>query len=320
MENGTDALKMAFAMLVLVSALSIVMYAFTNVRKTATAVLDKSDKDTYYQIYNDDGTGKQYSFYREVGVDTVIANLYSYYGNFYTILFYNGEDEWNKDEHQFSKGDGKIDPIPLYYTEALDKTSDTDTNPNKNWLTQLGRSTLRINNTGRAIYGLDINDELTRQEPWSHNERNDKLFIDALINGKDWIWPNWSRTWSENIGINDVLYKTERGINVRYLKMRFQYMSEMGGKSLSENTKARFIERVGQYNYDAQFENNDQNYEGQGAFGYYNEAGRYNESNQTDSTIEFEDETGNKVGEIANTKITQKRVIQYIYIGESTDP
>lgn len=309
MENAVDALKMAFGMLVFVGAVSIVIFAFSKVRVTATAVLDKSDKDTYYQIYDGTGNGKEYSFYRKVGIDTIIANLYSYYGNFYTILFYNGVGKWDEDAHEFT---GEIEPIPLYYTEALDIPSGTDAN--RDLLTQLGRSTLRIQRNGaytREIYGLDINDELTRQEPWSHNERNDKLFIDALINGRDWIWTNWSRTHAEGLG-NEVR-RDDNGI--RYLKMHFQYMSYMGNKPLATNTKARFIERIGQYNYEAQFENNDSENEGQGALGG-GSYGRYNETNQTDSTIIFEDETGNRVGEIANDKITQKKVIQYIYIGQ----
>lgn len=309
MENAVDALKMAFAILVFVSALSIVVFAFTKVRTTATAVLDKSDRDTYYQIYNGDGSGKEYSFYRKVGIDTVIANLYSYYGNFYTILFYDGVGKWDDTNHEFTS---EIEPITLYYTEALDVPSGE--NANRNYLTQLGRSTLRKSINGaltREIYGLDINDELTRQEPWSHSERNDKLFIDALINGRDFIWTNWSRTHPEGAG-NEVRQDSH---GIRYLKMHFQYMNKMGNIPLATNTKARFIERVGQYNYEAQFENNDSENEGQGALGG-GSYGRYNETNQSDSTITFEDENNNIVGEIANDKITQKKVIQYIYIGQ----
>ena len=216
MENASDALKMAFAMIVFVGALSLVIFAFTRARVTATAVLDKSDKDTYYQIYDGSGNGKEYSFYRKVGIDTVIANLYSYYGNFYTILFYDGVGKWDDVNHEFTS---EVEPIMLYYTEALDIPSGTSTN--RDYLTQLGRSTLRINRNGvptREIYGLDINDELTRQEPWSHSERNDKLFIDALINGRDWIWTNWSRTHAEGAG-NEVRQDSN---GIRYLKMHFQ--------------------------------------------------------------------------------------------------
>lgn len=283
MENASDALKIAFGMLVFVAAISIVIMAFTRVRQTATTILDKSDQTTYYQIYDENGQDKNYSFYRKVGIDTIIANLYSYYNNFYTILFYDGTEIWNDEEEELDFSKGNIKPITLYYTEALDVPSG-DAN-NRQYLTQLGRSTLRVNGNTRQIFGLDINDELTRQEPWSHSERNDKLFIDALVNGKEWIWPNWSRSYAEN-GENEV----KRDSNgIRYLKMRFPYVNAIGGTPFATNTSARFIERIGQYNYEAQYSNNEEDSEGQGVLSGSGQYGKYNMTNQSDSTIQFFD-------------------------------
>lgn len=283
MENAVDALKIAFAMFVFVAAISIVIMAFTRVRQTATTILDKSSQETYYQVYDENGQNRNYSFHRKVGIDTVIANLYSYYNDFYTILFYDGTNLWNEETQELDFSRGNIKPIALYYTEALDVPSGDATN--RQYLTHLGRSTLRVGGNTRAIYGLDINDELTRQEPWAHSERNDKLFIDALVNGRDWIWPNWSRSFAEN-GSNEVK-KDDNGI--RYLQMTFPYVNSIGGIPLAKNTKARFIERVGQYNYEAQYSNNEEGSEGEGVLSGSGQYGRYNTTNQSDSTIQFYD-------------------------------
>lgn len=283
MENASDALKMAAAVLIFVGALSLAVFALTRARQTSARIMDKSNQSAFYDL-------DEYVSVREVGIETVITNLYSYYNDYTTILFYKAADGSYDEVTGGFYGSDPIKPMPMYYTEALDV--------NTAGKSQLERSTLRVATSGtysRAIYGFDINDEITRQEPWSYDERSDKLFIDALIKGVDSPDYNWSKNLV-NVGLNK--YNNREKI----LNMQFHYQSSMDNKALAYNTKGRFIERIGQYNYDAIYTNEE---EGSGA------DRRYTETNTSGSVMTFDN------GEqVLDDKITQKRVIQYIYIGQ----
>ena len=164
-----------------------------------------------------------------------------------------------------------------------------------------------------GIYGLDINDELTRQEPWSYNERNDKLFIDALVNGRSWIMPNWSRKYA--LGAGNVVDNSHNLIMMNEETQRYytKFKSEEQS-ALAKNSTARFIERVGMYNYDSIYSNNEKDDEGTGAMSGGRSHAKFEEADQTQSTTEFVDSEGRYVGSIANENAEQKKVIQYIYI------
>ena len=49
MENAVDALKMGFAVLVLIAALSLAIFSFTRVRETSDRIAEESDIQAYYQ-------------------------------------------------------------------------------------------------------------------------------------------------------------------------------------------------------------------------------------------------------------------------------
>lgn len=74
MENASDALKMAFAMLVFIIALSAALALITRARNTSDAVLLYSDKTIYQEptAY----TGVLNDGARIVGIETVISTLY----------------------------------------------------------------------------------------------------------------------------------------------------------------------------------------------------------------------------------------------------
>ena len=57
MENASDALKMGFAVLVLIAALSLAIYSFTRVRETSAAITNQKDIKEYYQTLSLEGTG-----------------------------------------------------------------------------------------------------------------------------------------------------------------------------------------------------------------------------------------------------------------------
>ena len=89
MENAVDALKIGFAILVFIMALSLSMYMYTEARETADIVLHSSDISEfmeYTELIDDMAVAKQ-SENRVVGLETIIPTLYKYYKENYTIIF-----------------------------------------------------------------------------------------------------------------------------------------------------------------------------------------------------------------------------------------
>ncbi len=282
MENATDALKMAASVLIFVGALSLAMFSLTYAKKASATVMSAESEESYYDIELDN-----VSSVREVGIETIIPNLYSYYKNYNTILFYTGK--WNDKTKSL---EGGLTKVPLYYTEALE----TSRSGKKS---ALDKSILRIDQT-RAIFGLDINDERTRQEPWVYGD-GPKNFIDSLINGVASPEYTWSRA-----GLNDsntIIKKKnffgDSNSSIEGIKINFTYKNSMGEKTLMNNASAKFIERIGKYNYKTLKSTVVKN--GQVKSG---------ETVTEDSQIIFSN------GEsIDNENETEKTVIQYIYVG-----
>lgn len=76
MENAADALKIAFAVLVFIIAITIIFVMISKVKSTADVVLYYSDKTNFYEHYeerNKDGKGN-----RIVTASEIIATLYRY--------------------------------------------------------------------------------------------------------------------------------------------------------------------------------------------------------------------------------------------------
>ncbi len=73
MENAVDALKMVFAVLVFIIALSITFYLFTKTKETADILLRFADRENFSDYdYQTLDRG------REVHIDTVISTLKNY--------------------------------------------------------------------------------------------------------------------------------------------------------------------------------------------------------------------------------------------------
>ena len=85
MENAVDALKIGFAVLVFVMALSLTIYMFSQARESADIVLHSSDI-TEYMEYEEVSQGSEN---RVVGLETIIPTLYKYYKENYTVIFRN---------------------------------------------------------------------------------------------------------------------------------------------------------------------------------------------------------------------------------------
>lgn len=285
MENAVEALKMGFAVLVLVAALSLAIFSFTKVRETTDAITSGEDIKEYYQQLALDETGVSSNnalSSRIVGVETIIPTLYRYYKENYTILFYVGE-KYNKDTGKF---EGNITPMTIYYSEASDE--------------YLKKSTLTVNSSSTAIYGFDIQDEQIRREPWSANQDTSYNFIKEFVNGIN--GENGTKYYSSRMAnINNRTNQNKYGTDNNYgpyYQINFKFGTALSDSNglIGIGQDYKFLERYGEYNY----ENitNDQVANG------YNII-----SNITESYDELEN------GEIVtNNKGTTKRVIQYIYI------
>lgn len=323
-DNLSEALKMAAAILIFVGALSLAIMAFSKARASSEHIMEYSDRKTYYDYDADSTDGIKYYSQREVGPETVITSLYTYYTNQTTILFYTG----NYDEKTKSLSD--IRKVTLYQTDALSKLEiNRELNVKE---ANLEKSKLRINDSTRSIYGFDINDEQTREEPWSQDQWSDKVFIDAFVNnnmltysgnndGAATLDPNGSGcyinknfirtvplttyggTKNENINIiNQNNQQVSRGYKLKFLCFGTG-AEQMPVLTSTEGSEAKFIERIGTYNYDAVYNSGNDETSDQST------AKKYKETNTTDSEITF-----NNGESIMDENTTQKKIIQYIYI------
>lgn len=80
MENAADALKIGFALLIFVVAITIVFMMISKVKYTADSVLYYADRTNYQQhMEADDLSVEPNKAYRTVNKSDVISTLYRYY-------------------------------------------------------------------------------------------------------------------------------------------------------------------------------------------------------------------------------------------------
>lgn len=89
MENATDALKMAGAVLLFVLAISIIILSFGQVRESADTIIDYRDRETVYIFGNYYYEGNDNNS-RIVGLETIIPSIYRAYLENYKIVFSKG--------------------------------------------------------------------------------------------------------------------------------------------------------------------------------------------------------------------------------------
>ena len=282
MENITEALKMAAAILLFVGALSLTIATFTKVRQTSAAVMENSDKNTSFYDNID------YSSEKIVGLETIVTNCYLYYKNYNTILFYTG--------HLDSDNNLVIDrKMPLYNTESL-PVDDEKTGKKKI------NSNLLINNidgtdlSRREIYGLDINDERSRKEPWIGTDLKNRNFVTSFLKAEKTEGYSWSRTALNASNI----------VSDHKLSIGFLYTNYTNGRNFytgnSGSSSMKFVERIGTYKYN--YKNDEENSDTKRPSNLSTTMQQYvDKDNQVVATLENNDE---------NTQV--KKVIQYIYI------
>lgn len=191
MENAVDALKIAFAVFVFIIALSLTMYMFSRARETADIVLHSSDVTEYmqYEEITSDTAGN-----RIVGIESIIPTLYKYTKENYTVVFRNANGSFMKLYETKAPGTNNFDWKSKYYP---------------------------IGENSKSICSFDVNEETTRQEPWTGNPQETKKMLDTFINGGK-ITYNYSNN---------------------------SYEVDFGRGFLQEHKNDKFIESLGEYTY-----------------------------------------------------------------------
>lgn len=282
MENITEALKMAAAILLFVGALSLTIATFTKVRQTSSAVMENSEKNISFYDNID------YSSEKIVGLETVVTNCYLYYKNYNTILFYTG----HLDSDNNLAIDGKM---PLYNTESLPVDDD------KTGMKKINSNLLIKNVDGtdlskREVFGLDINDERSRKEPWIGTDLKNRDFITSFLKAEKTEGYSWSRT----------ALNTSNIVSDHKLFFSFLYTNYTNGRNFyteNSNSNMKFVERIGTYKYN--YKNDEENSDTKRSSNLSTTMQQYvDKDNQVVATLENNEE---------NTQV--KKVIQYIYIG-----
>lgn len=184
MENATDALKMAFAVLVFTMALSISVYMFSQLNQVSKAMIASTDSTAYYQYIRTDANSKNY---RIVGLETIIPTLYKYYKENYTILFLDRSGA----------------PLNLYETRTEPALwgsgipSGTTQNPNvqniaKYYVPDGSTYQTYASNIKKPVCTFDVDEETVRHEPWTGTHEDFKKNLDAFLSGGKFAYPNGS--------------------------------------------------------------------------------------------------------------------------------
>lgn len=85
MENASEALLMAFAVLIFVVALSLGISSFSLARQTTQSIVDMTDREFDYTYVDFDSEKTS----RIVGIETIIPTLYRAYKENYIVRFYD---------------------------------------------------------------------------------------------------------------------------------------------------------------------------------------------------------------------------------------
>lgn len=161
MENASDAIIMAGAVLIFVIALSLAMSVFTQARSTIDTVVYASDRTNYYEYMDMDISNNVKN--RIVGLETIIPTLYKYYKENYTVVFLE------------KNGKG----MKLYDTQTNQANWSKDASGNiKDFVVDKypGMS-------GTQICSFDVNEELVRREPWVGSPIDTRTNLEAFLNG-----------------------------------------------------------------------------------------------------------------------------------------
>lgn len=249
MESATQALYMAFAVIVFTLALSISMTMFSRARATSDAILYNTDETNFlnYQDFNQyagDGNNRN----RIVGLETVIPTLYRYYKENYTVVFRKAK---NRDD--FLEKVANKNPIELHtdyeYIELYENNTEYE-----NWQeVPPGSGVKAYDSTDydggtdpktKFIYSFDLDEETKRNEPWTGSVDEIKKNLDAFINGEIYYNPS---------------YDDHSDPNAEYQDYGGGIIEILTGGTI--NTNPQFLEQIGEYVVDDDSDPNTDQYD-----------------------------------------------------------
>lgn len=91
MENATEALKMAFAVLVFIIAITVAFILITEARSTADVIFTAKDDQDYVENITSIGQ-KRNENYRVVGTDTIVPTIYRYAQENYGVIIIDNNE------------------------------------------------------------------------------------------------------------------------------------------------------------------------------------------------------------------------------------
>ena len=93
MENMTEALKMAFGIIMFVLALGLSISSFSQARETADSIITMKDRETSYTYVEPSGAEN-----RIVSAETIIPTLYKAYKENFEVRFYENYNSQNDND------------------------------------------------------------------------------------------------------------------------------------------------------------------------------------------------------------------------------
>jgi hypothetical protein len=204
MENAVDALKIGFAVIAFVLALTIILPLISLAKITSDSIIAMSSKE-YYTEYV---FGNEDSLDRNVGIETIIPTLYRYYSERYAVAIV--EDKNNN---------GSIDSAAGELQDLFDLETERLLYSNTNLSNEQQRFSYNVRDlyayTPRRIYRDGI--------LWTAKESDANIRIDGYvsgegkqINGKDLDMRlgdalDWKTTYLEKFVVDntDILYTVE---------------------------------------------------------------------------------------------------------------
>ena len=200
MENAVDALKIAFAVIVFVIALSIGMYMFTQAKVTSDIVLQMSDI-TEFMEYTEVENYEESDVDRIVGLETIIPTLYKYYKENYTVIFRKANGE----------------PLTLYQTQTNHELWSGYDEEEGGYINRYYND-----NYDTRVCSFDVDEETSRREPWTGNNNFYKQNLDMFLSGGTFIAPSGNQMNYNYSDMNVNGWKRAHGFIEEYKDDKFR--------------------------------------------------------------------------------------------------
>lgn len=250
-DNAMHALMMSFGLLVLIIALSISVYMFTQVTGIAERLIYYSDSTKYYDLlkYNNqeylDTDDFKPSVERYVDIDTIVPTLYRYYKENFCVKIYD------------ATGDGSSSPVLI---QVFDRNIENNVNKAVSNSKATALSTDKTNISDYAYKQIFnnpnpnlANEDLNRSykslymygAPWTGSTENIKKRIDYYISGTagyiDGVYVDYENKSDPNGFVRNVFAKaindtlTKKDTSKIKFKERFISYSYSGDTFVTED-------------------------------------------------------------------------------------